>query len=267
MKVNRLKQLWKENKTALNAWITSDSSWTAELMANTGLDAMTIDAQHGLATDYPTILPILQAISTTETTPLVRIPSNDSGFIMRMLDGGAYGIICPMVDNRKEAESFVGACRYVPDGYRSFGPNRALLQFGEDYFKIANEEIITMAMIETLDGLKNVDDIAKTPTLTGFYIGPWDLSICMQRPQMANFKDPELLRAFDKVLNVAAKNNQIAGIQCPSPEVAQDMSEMGFRLVTAMNDSTLMKQGAIEAVNKFRNFQSENTSKGNSPYA
>lgn len=267
MKVNRLKQLWKENKTALNAWITSDSSWTAELMAHTGLDAMTIDAQHGLATDYPTILPILQAISTTETTPLVRIPSNDSGFIMRMLDGGAYGIICPMVDNRKEAESFVGACRYVPGGYRSFGPNRASLQFGEDYFKIANEEIITMAMIETLDGLKNVEDIAKTPTLNGFYIGPWDLSICMQRPQMANFKDPELLRAFDKVLNVAAKNNQIAGIQCPSPEVAQDMSEMGFRLVTAMNDSTLMKQGAIEAVNKFRNFQSENTSKGNSPYA
>jgi len=267
MRPNRLKQLWQENKTAVNAWITIPSSWTAEVMANAGFDAMTIDAQHGLASDASAILPILQAISTTNTVPLVRVPWNDPATHMRMLDMGAYGVICPMVNNRQESEKFVGACRYIPNGYRSLGPVRASLYGGDDYFDRAIDEIVTLTMIETAEGLKNVEDIAKTPTMTGFYIGPWDLSISLRRPKQGDFDDIEMLKAFEKVLNAAEKNNLVSGIQCPSPEVAVRMSEMGFRFVTAVSDTTLLKQGAMEGLQIFHQSQNSETAKTNNPYS
>ena len=106
MRENKLKTLWNDSKPALNAWLTIPSSWSAELMAHAGYDALTIDMQHGLM-DFQIALSMLQAISTTEVVPLVRVPWNEPAMIMRMLDAGAYGIICPMVNTRTESERFV----------------------------------------------------------------------------------------------------------------------------------------------------------------
>lgn len=267
MRPNRLKELWKENKTVVNAWVTIPSAWTAEVVAHAGFDAMTIDAQHGLASDHLTIMHMLQAISTTNTVPLVRVAWNDPASHMKMLDMGAYGVICPMINTRAESESFVGACRYIPDGYRSYGPVRASVYGGDDYFEHSTAEVITMSMIETAEGLKNVEDIAKTPTMTGLYIGPWDLSISMRRPKQGDFDDIELLRAFEKVLNATEKNGLIAGIQCPSAEVAVRMSEMGFRFVTAANDTTLLKQGAVDTISKFHAKETGGLQLTSNPYA
>ena len=132
MRTNRLRQLWTDGKSAINAWLTIPCAWTAEVMAHAGFDAVTIDMQHGLM-DYQTSLAMLQSISATGIVPLVRVPWNDPAAVMRALDAGAYGIICPMINNRKEADAFVGACRYAPDGYRSNGPTRAVFSAGEDY--------------------------------------------------------------------------------------------------------------------------------------
>ncbi len=253
MRKNRIKQLWKEDKTAVNVWVTIPSSWTAEVVANVGYDAMTIDAQHGLATDFHTILPMLQAISTTDTVPFVRIPSNDPAYIMRMLDGGVYGIICPMIRDRADTETFVQACHYPPKGYRSFGPARAVVYGGDDYFECSDSEIITMAMIETADAMKNLEEIAQTPDLDGLYVGPWDLSLALGLPKMADFESVEFLNILQRILDVCKKNNLIAGIQCSSPEVATQMSAMGFRFVTAVNDTTLLKNAAQKGLEVYRN--------------
>ena len=109
----------------------------AELLLGRGhgarrMDSLTIDMQHG-PVDYGSLMPMLQAISTTETVPVVRVPWNDPGLIMRVLDAGCYAVICPMINTREEAEAFVGACRYPPYGYRSYGPYRATLYGGPDY--------------------------------------------------------------------------------------------------------------------------------------
>jgi len=148
MRTNRLRHLWTDGKTAVNAWLTIPSAWTAEVMAHAGFDAVTIDMQHGLI-DYQTSLAMLQSISATGVVPLVRVPWNDPAAIMRALDAGACGIICPMINNRKEAEAFDGACRYAPGGYRSYGPTRAVLGAGKDYVARANDEVLAFAMIET----------------------------------------------------------------------------------------------------------------------
>ena len=100
--------MFKEGKPIINGWLQIPSAFSAEVMAHQGWDSCTIDMQHGVV-DYPNALNMLQAISTTDTTPLIRVNWNEPGQIMKILDAGAYGIICPMVSNRKEAENFVQA--------------------------------------------------------------------------------------------------------------------------------------------------------------
>ena len=143
MRKNKLKELFKAGKPIINSWLSVPSSFSAEVMANQGWDSLTIDMQHGLI-DYPNAVSMLQAISTTETTPMARVNWNEPGQIMKILDAGCYGVICPMVSNRKEAENFVQACQYPPKGYRSFGPIRASIYGGGDYAKHADKEILSI---------------------------------------------------------------------------------------------------------------------------
>ena len=162
MRPNKIKQIWKDGKCASLAWLSLSHSFSAELMARVGFDALCVDLQHG-TNEMSDVLPMLQAISQTDTVPFVRVKWNDPGAIMRALDLGAYGIIVPLVNNAEEAAAAVAACRYPPDGMRSFGPVRAAHYGGSDYHLHANDELIIMAMIETKDGLSNLDAICATP--------------------------------------------------------------------------------------------------------
>ena len=243
---------WQQSKTTVNGWLTIPSSWSAEIMAHAGFDSLTIDAQHGLATDLTTILPMLQAISTTDTVPLVRVAWNDPAEHMRMLDAGAQGIICPMLNTRAETEAFVQACRYPPLGYRSFGPLRAALRTGAEYYRTANSETITLAMIETAAGYQNLEEIAQTPHLTGLYVGTWDLSLSLGLEKTADFNDPILRKILQTILDVAARNKLVAGIHCDTPENGIKMRHMGFQMVTPMTDTFLLRQAASEGMHRFR---------------
>ena len=199
MRKNKLKELFKAGKPIINSWLAVPSSFSAEVMANQGWDALTIDMQHGLI-DYSNAVNMLQAISTTETTPMARVNWNEPGQIMKILDAGAYGIICPMVSNKKEAENFVKACVYPPLGYRSYGPIRGLVYGGADYAEKANEEILKFAMIETKESLENLDDIMKTSGLDGIYIGPADLSLAIgEKP---SFDKPEGDPVYDVIMKI-----------------------------------------------------------------
>ena len=251
MRENKLKKLWEEDKTAINAWLTIPNAWTAETMAQAGFDAITIDMQHGLA-DYQIALSMLQAISTTDAVPLVRVPWNEPVSIMRLLDAGAYGLVCPMVNNREEAEAFVGACRYPPLGYRSYGPLRANLYAGEDYFERANETVITLAMIETAQALKNIEEIISTPGLDGVYVGTVDLSISMGLDGLGDLNDPKLQNALNTIMAQVSKCGCVAGIHASTPENAEKLSALGFRLITSVNDTKLLRNAAENILSQTR---------------
>lgn len=130
MRPNRLIELRRSNQTIINGWLTIPSPLTAELMAHEDFDSLLVDMQHGLI-GFDTAVSMLQAISTTNTVPLIRVQWNDPGLLMRALDAGAYGVICPMISTRQQAEAFVSACRYPPLGSRSYGPARALIYGGD----------------------------------------------------------------------------------------------------------------------------------------
>jgi 4-hydroxy-2-oxoheptanedioate aldolase len=244
--LNRLRSIWAAGRSASNAWLTIPSPWTAEVVAASGFDSVTIDLQHGLI-GYETAVAMLQAMAGSETVPLARLEWNDPATIMRMLDAGVLGLICPMINTAAECAAFVGACRYAPAGYRSYGPIRAGLRWGPDYFAQANESVLALAMIETAQGLENVAEIAATPGLDGLYVGPFDLSISLGLAKPADFTDPALQAALDAVLNAAARYELVTGIYAGSPENALVLAQGGFRLVTAAQDTALLQTAVAAA--------------------
>ena len=261
MRKNKLKEIFKQNKSVINGWLQIPSSFSAEVMAHQGWDSLTIDMQHGVI-DYPNALQMLQAISSTDTIPMARVNWNEPGQIMKILDAGAYGVICPMVSNREQAEKFVQACQYPPKGYRSFGPIRGLIYGGSDYANHANDEILKLAMIETGEALQKLDEIMSTPGLDGIYIGPADLSLAIgQKPA---FDNPEGSPTYEQIINIlkhAKKNNLVAGIHNATPEYAQKMIDLGFQLVTIGSDQRYMSAGAKSSVSKLKNIKSKEESK------
>jgi 4-hydroxy-2-oxoheptanedioate aldolase len=256
MRENNLKRLWENNQIALNAWLTIPSAWTAEVMAQAGFDSLTIDLQHGLI-DYQTTLSMLQAISTTEVVPLVRAPWNEPSMIMRLLDAGAYGVICPMVNSRAEAEAFVQACRYPPAGARSFGPTRAAVYAGGDYFSSADRTVLALAMIETVQALESVEDIALTPGLDGFYVGPIDLSISLGLGEKVDFDNPHLQAALDRILKAARQNGLVAGIHTLVQGNVSGLAQRGFHLLTPATDTILLDTAARNALAQARQATSQ----------
>lgn len=243
MRENRLRTLWAEKKRATNVWLGVPAAYSAEIIAHQGFDSITIDMQHGQA-DYAAMVAMLTAVSATATVPLVRVSWNDPGQVMRALDAGAYGIICPTVSNREECERLVGACRYAPRGYRSVGPNRAVLYAGSDYVAKANETVLTIVQIETADGMKNIDEIASVEGLDMLFVGPSDLGLSLGREPRMDQTDQVVTAAIDKVLETAHRRGLKAGIFCVSLDYSNAMFNKGFDLVTIATDAGLLTAGA-----------------------
>ena len=262
MRKNKLKQMFKKGESAVNGWLQIPNSFTAELMANQNWDSLTLDMQHGMI-DYSNAVSMLQAISSTNVVPMARVNWNEPGQIMKILDAGAFGIICPMVSNKKEAEKFVKACLYPPKGYRSYGPIRGLVYGGSDYAEEANDEILKFAMIETKESLENLDEIMETPGLDGVYIGPADLSLAIgQKP---SFDKPEGDPVYDEIMKIlehAKKNKIIAGIQNGQPEYAEKMIKKGFQFVTIGSDQRYMTAASKSALGKLIKDKIKDTGKG-----
>jgi 4-hydroxy-2-oxoheptanedioate aldolase len=251
MRENRIRNLWREDKAAVNGWLAIPSTFSAETMAHQGWDSLTIDMQHGVV-DYQMAVDMLTAISTTATMPMVRVPWLDPGIIMKSLDAGAYGVICPMINSRAEAEKLVSCVRYAPKGTRSFGPIRALLYGGADYATKANDTVIPFAMIETKQALENLDDILSVEGLDAIYVGPADLSLTLGCTPKFDQEEKPVVEAIDHIIAKAKQHGVIAGIHNGTPEYAQRMIAKGFRFVTLGSDARLMAAGAQQTLAKMR---------------
>lgn len=247
----KLRDRWDDGKSAVNAWLGIPSGFTAEVTGRQDFDSVTIDLQHGLI-DYQMALSMLQAMSGSDATPMARVPWLEPGIIMKMLDAGAMGIICPMVNTRADAEKLVGACRYAPQGYRSSGPTRAIVAYGPRYHADANTSITILAMIETVEAVKNVKEIAATPGLTGLYIGPSDLAVSMGKAPGLDQTDPEVMANIEKTLKAAKAAGIKACIHCLEPAYAKRMIGLGFDLVTVGSDVRLYAAALAGVVKEMR---------------
>ena len=243
MRPNQILERWRAGKPATNCWLTLGNALATEMLAHQGWDSLTVDMQHG-ATSFDSMCAMLTAISTTNAAPLVRVPWNNPGDIMRALDAGAYGIICPQVDTPADCERFLSACRYPPAGNRSFGPRRAVLYAGSDYLANANTTVLAMAQIESKSALENVAAIAAMPHLDVLYVGPADLGFSLGREPRADTTDSVVVEAIDAILAAAKKARRRTAIYCRSTDYARAMIAKGFDLVTVTSDEALLATGA-----------------------
>jgi len=251
MRANRIRQCWERGEAAVNGWLLIPDGFSAELMSHQGWDCLTVDMQHGLA-DFQVTVAMLTAISTGDTAPVVRIPWLDAGIVMRVLDAGAYGVICPMIETAADVECFVSATRYPPRGNRSFGPLRATLYAGSDYVRHADDTIVRFAMIETRRALDNLDDILSVEGLDAVYIGPADLSSALGYPPGMDPEEPEVVEAIEHTRAKAAEHGVVAGIHTGSTSYAKRMIDQGFRFVTVGMDAQLIADGAQAILTRMR---------------
>lgn len=247
MTPNRLKQKLQNGAKTLNAWCVLASPHVAEILASLSFDSLTIDIQHG-AMDGADTFQMLQAVASSPVTPLVRVPWNEPAGMMKALDAGAQGIICPMINTAQEAQAFVAACRYPPGGTRSFGPTRAALATkaasSAAYATEANDHVLCFAMIETRLGLDNLDDILSVDGLDGIYVGPGDLSLALgATPSMQPPAGP-VADAIVRCATRAKAHRRFAAVHTDGPQTARRRFAEGFGLCTLQSDARLIADGA-----------------------
>ena len=243
MRANTIRTRWQAGEAVLTAWLTIPSSFSAELLAHCGFDCLTIDLQHGLI-DYSAAVAMLQAISTTDCIPLARVPWNEPGAIMKLLDAGAYGIICPMINTAEEAAAFAAACRYPPAGIRGITVSGRGSQYGRvpDYLKRADGEICVLVQVETGEALARIEEIASVDGVDGVFIGPADLSASLGH--IGNPGHPEVQAAIQDAVKRLTAIGKPAGILTPSEPDARRYIEWGYRFVAVGSDLGLMTKHA-----------------------
>ena len=245
---NPLMDRLKAGEPCLNGWLMIPSTYTAEMMAQTGWDSLTIDIQHGFQ-DFMSAVTCMQALKGSPVVPLVRVPWNEPGIIGKVLDGGAWGVICPMINTAEDARRLVDACLYTPQGARSNGPFRAGLYGAPgEYQRSANENALVLPQIETLEAVENMDAILDVPGISGAYVGPGDLGLTMGLEPRLDREEPEVLAIYERIVAATRRRGQFAGIQNMSPEYAARMGAMGFQILTIATDLNLMVVGATRAV-------------------
>lgn len=251
---NPLRSTWQQGRAAISGWCYIPSPVSAEAMAMIGWDLLTIDMQHGMI-GYQDVVAMLPAVEAAGTSAMVRVPWNDPGTVMKVLDAGAIGVICPMVNNRAESARFVEACRYAPAGYRSFGPLRVSRYYHRlaEFMATSDGGPVALAMIETEEGLRNIDEIAATPGLDGLYLGPSDLALSMGAGTPGLDRSDEfVMNAHRTVLDACRRHGIRAGLNVNGADYAAKMIELGYDLICLHSDLGLMRTAGESLLSSFR---------------
>ena len=251
MRENTVRSIWARDGVVVNGWLAFSCAFSAEVMAHQGFDSLVVDMQHGLV-GYEAATAMFGTISTTSVMPMARVPWNDPSWIMKALDAGAWGLICPMINTRADAEELVRRCKYPPRGYRSFGPVRASIYGGPDYGDRANDELIVMPMIETAQALENLDEILDVAGVDAIYVGPADLSLALGCKPRLDQTDAPVVEAQKKIVETCRRHGKPAGIHTASSEYAQKMIDDGYRFVTLTSDARMLAEKASQMVDAVR---------------
>lgn len=239
---NPLRAAWDAGQTTFGAWCSIPSSVATEMVATAGFDYVCVDMQHG-AIGYTSAVPMLQAAAARQTPAVVRVPSSDPAVIMKVLDAGAHGVIVPLVSTAEQAERAVSACRYPPRGTRSFGPIRAALTTGSR--DVADlDQVVCLVMVETAEGLANVEAIAATDGLDGIYIGPSDLALALGLPPAYEHTAEAHVQAVRQIREACDRQGIVAGMHCDGGAMAARRHQQGFRMITVGADGVFMRAQA-----------------------
>ena len=247
MRQNTVKLLLRQGRPALGTWLALGSPLGTEWLAHQGFDWLSIDQAHA-AIDIAATQSLLQAISATAVVPCVTVPGKDPRAISRALDAGAYGLFIPTIETRDEAELIVAATKYPPLGTRAIGGARRHLYGGADYVQHANDEILVVVVIQTVRGIRNIDDILAVPGIDACFVGPNDLCASLGLRPSFEPTDERFEHAIQQVFSACARHDVSPGIHTKSVERARYRLGQGWRLIAISSDGAMMAQAARDAV-------------------
>lgn len=228
-------------KPAVGSWVTIGNGVSAELMGRAGLDFVALDGQHG-GIDWHNMIDTLRAVELGGTQTLVRVPWCTADYIMRTLDLGAGGVIVPMVSTPEDARVAAMACRYPPDGNRSFGRVRS-------YYSPDGETIdpLCFVMIETAEAMENLDAIAATPGVDGLFVGPVDLALSLGHGLSLQMSEA-ILDCCRNVVEASNRHGKIPGCAALGDESARQLVAIGMTFLAYGADSGFVRAGAAATV-------------------
>jgi 4-hydroxy-2-oxoheptanedioate aldolase len=242
-----LRERWAAGEATFGLFCDLESPYALELVGEAGFDWALIDLQHN-ASGIETTALLLNIIAQSNTAPMVRVAVGTPWMIERALDLGAQGVIVPMVESAAEAQQAVSAARYPPVGKRSFSPFRSSSAIGVNPVEV-NDRVAIIAMIESKQGLENLDEIAATPGLDGIFVGPYDLRLSLG----SSFDEPLDDAISERILNVCAKRGLTPGIYGATGQAAYECAQRGFRIIACATDRELLLKGLREDLGAARN--------------
>jgi 2-keto-3-deoxy-L-rhamnonate aldolase RhmA len=239
-----LKKKLHNNELTLGSWVTIGDESIVEIIAKSGYDWLVIDLEHS-SIDIQTAAKLIRIIDLCNVTPLVRLTSNNPDQIKRVMDAGAYGIVVPMVNSRKQAEQAVASTRYGPKGIRGVGLARAQ-GYGnkfKEYLKWQRDEPIVIVQIEHKDAINNLEEIFTTPGVDGFIIGPYDLSCSLGIP--GEFNNKEFIDTVNYIKSIGEKFNCSVGMHIVEPDssILSKCIDDGYKFIAYSVDIRVIDVG------------------------
>jgi len=238
---NLVKKKFKKRKLSVGSWLSLANTTIAEIMAKSGFDWIAIDMEHSVI-GIQNIESLCQVIEANGSVPLVRLSSNDSVLAQRVMDAGAYGIIVPKVNTKKDAIKAVQSIKYPPEGMRGVGLYRAQ-EFGskfEKYKDVVNQESLVVVQVENIKAVENIEEILSVKGIDGLFIGPYDLSCSLGVP--GKLDHPSVRKARNKFINAARERGVIAGIHVvyPSLKELKRRIEEGYKFIAYSTDAIVL---------------------------
>lgn len=229
-------QAARQKHIRFNGWSLLPSVVGVEAYAQLGWDTVTIDMQHGWWT-LESATSAFIALRACGVTPYVRVPWNEQGILGRVLDAGARGVICPMINTADDARRLAVACLYPPAGSRSSGHVRGVLADARPGRQAeVNQEIAILPQIETAEAVENLNAILDVPGISGVYVGPTDLALSLGHKPVMDHEEPAMLSVYNRIQSACASRGLVAAIHNNKGAYAARIAMLGFDLVTVGSD-------------------------------
>ncbi len=235
----------RSGKPSFGSWLTLCSPVAAEMMARVGFEWLVVDVEHS-PIGFETAVDCFRAIQLGGAVPLARVPWNDTIWVQRLLDAGALGLVVPMVSTAEEARQAVSNMRYATKGQRSFGGSRVAAYIEGDYRTWADANLACIALIETAQGVENVEEILAVDGVVAAHVGHIDLALSMGIPPEEIDTNAEHAAAMLHVVEAARKAGKAAGKMVANLAEADLRLKQGFRFLALSSDAALMGGAARE---------------------
>jgi 2-keto-3-deoxy-L-rhamnonate aldolase RhmA len=250
MRTNYVKEKLKHGEPALGAWLSLPSIATARVMARLGFDWLVVDMEH--SAQSPILMADMVATIADAGTcaPIVRVPYNSVEWFKWALDAGAWGVVVPMVNSREEVQRAIEFSKYPPLGNRSIGGVFGPYGFGTtdwpSYAQVANDEIIMIIQIESVQALQNLDEILSVPGIDVAFVGPNDLHAQLGLIPSSDGAEPEFVEALERVKVAARKHHVALGIFSSDGKAAVARVSQGFQMISVTTDAGSMIAAATQ---------------------